>query len=77
MSAELRGRIQINMGALALLLGDVEQARASYEHAVELLDSVSDEEALTIALHNLALSHAEEQNWEAAETSFERCLAMA
>jgi tetratricopeptide (TPR) repeat protein len=76
-SAGLRGRIQINMGALALLLGDVEEARASYERAVELLDSISDEEALTLALHNLALAHAEEQDWDAAEASFERCLAIA
>ncbi|HSU92846.1 MAG TPA: tetratricopeptide repeat protein, partial [Gemmatimonadaceae bacterium] len=76
-SAALRGRIQINMGALALLLGDIEQARESYERAVALLDSIGDEEALTIALHNLALAHAEEQDWEAAETSFERCLAIA
>jgi len=57
-SAALRGRIQINMGALALLLGDVEEARASYERAVVLLDSINDEEALTIALHHLALAHA-------------------
>ena len=44
-SPALRGRIQINMGALALLLGDVEEARESYERAVELLDSINDEEA--------------------------------
>ncbi len=76
-SAALRGRIQINMGALSLLLGDVEEARASYERAVTLLESVSDDEALTLALHNLALAHAEEQDWDAAETAFERCLAIA
>jgi tetratricopeptide (TPR) repeat protein len=76
-SSALRGRIQINMGALSLLLGDTEEARASYERAVELLDSVSDEEALTLALHNLALAHAEEQDWDAAESSFERCLSLA
>jgi len=76
-NAALRGRIQINMGALALLLGDVEEARASYERAVELLDTVNDEEALTLALHNLALAHAEEQDYDAAEASFERCLAIA
>ena len=44
---------------------------------MELLDSISDEEALTIALHNLALAHAEEQDWDAAETSFARCLEIA
>jgi tetratricopeptide (TPR) repeat protein len=76
-SAKLRGRIQINIGALALLLGDVEEARESYERAVELLDSINDEEALTLALHNLALAHSEEQDWEAAEKAFERCLALA
>ena len=76
-SAALRGRIQINMGALALLLGDVEEARASYERAVALLESVNDDEALTLALHNLALAHAEEQDWDAAEAAFERCLAIA
>lgn len=76
-SAALRGRIQINMGALALLLGDVEEARASYERAVAILDSIDDEEALAIALHNLALAHAEEQDWDAAESSFARCLAIA
>jgi tetratricopeptide (TPR) repeat protein len=76
-SAPLRGRIQINIGALALLLGDVEEARASYERAVEILASIDDEEGLTIALHNLALAHAEEHEWDAAEKSFERCLALA
>ncbi|HEY8793796.1 MAG TPA: tetratricopeptide repeat protein [Gemmatimonadaceae bacterium] len=76
-SAPLRGRVQINIGALALLLGDVEEARASYERAVEILDSINDEEGLTIALHNLALAHSEEQDWDAAERSFERCLLFA
>ncbi len=76
-SAPLRGRIQINIGALSLLLGDVEEARASYERAVEILDSIDDEEGLTIALHNLALAHSEEQDWDAAERSFERCLLLA
>jgi tetratricopeptide (TPR) repeat protein len=76
-SPALRGRIQINMGALALLLGDVEEARASYERAVELLDSINDEEGLTLALHNLALAHSEEQDWDAAEASFELCLTIA
>jgi len=76
-SAKLRGRIQINIGALALLLGDVDEARESYERAVELLDSINDEEALTLALHNLALAHSEEQDFEAAEKAFERCLVLA
>ena len=76
-SAPLRGRIQINIGALSLLLGDVEEARTSYERAVEILDSINDEEGLTIALHNLALAHSEEQDWDAAERSFERCLLLA
>ncbi len=76
-SAPLRGRVQINIGALALLLGDVDEARASYERAVEILDSINDEEGLTIALHNLALAHSEEQDWDAAEQSFERCLLLA
>ncbi|MEP7067200.1 MAG: tetratricopeptide repeat protein [Gemmatimonadota bacterium] len=76
-SASLRGRIQINIGALSLLMGDVEEARASYERAVEILDTVNDEEALMLALHNLALAHAEEQDWDAAEVSFERCLGLA
>ena len=76
-SAPLRGRVQINIGALALLLGDVEEARASYERAVEILDSINDEEGLTIALHNLALAHSEEQDRDAAEQSFERCLLLA
>jgi tetratricopeptide (TPR) repeat protein len=76
-SAPLRGRIHINIGALALLLGDVEEARASYERAVEILDSINDEEGLTIALHNLALVHSEEEDRDAAEQSFERCLLLA
>ena len=76
-SAPLRGRVQINIGALALLVGDVEEARASYERAVEILDSIDDEEGLTIALHNLALAHSEEQDWDAAERAFERCLLLA
>jgi tetratricopeptide (TPR) repeat protein len=76
-SAALRGRIQINMGALSLLLGDVDEARESYGRAVELLESANDDEGLTLALHNLALAHAEEQDWEAAEKAFERCLGLA
>ena len=76
-SAALRGRIQINMGALSLLLGDVDEARESYGRAVELLESANDDEGLTLALHNLALAHAEEQDWEAAEKAFARCLGLA
>lgn len=76
-SPALRGRIQINSGALSLLLGNVEEARTSYERAVAILDSIHDEEGLTIALHNLALAHSEEQEWDAAEMAFERCLALA
>jgi tetratricopeptide (TPR) repeat protein len=73
----LRGRIQINTGALAMLQGGAAEARASYERAVEILLPVADEEGLTLAYHNLALAHVEEGEWEAAERSFELCLALA
>ena len=73
----LRGRIQINTGALAMLQGGAAEARASYERAVEILVPIADEEGLTLAYHNLALAHVEEGEWEAAERSFELCLALA
>lgn len=76
-SAPLRGRIQINIGALAMLQGNAAEARASYEVAVSILEPIDDEEGLTLALHNLALAHTEEQDWEAAEQSFEKCLMFA
>ena len=76
-SPSLRGRIQINIGALAMLHDDAEGALESYARAVEILDSIPDDEALTLALHNVALAHIEQESWDEAETALARCLEIA
>ena len=59
------------------LVADAEGALESYARAVEILDSVNDEEALTLALHNLALVHIDQESWDEAETALARCLEIA
>ena len=73
----LRGRIYLNLGALATLEGDVAQARELYGRSAQAFESVQDNAGLALAMHNLALLHADAGEWQEAEEAYNACLELS
>jgi tetratricopeptide (TPR) repeat protein len=75
--ASLRGRILLNLGVLANIEGDLDDARARYQKSIAEFERASNEEGLALAQHNLGMLHADRRDWAAAAESYERCLAIS
>jgi tetratricopeptide (TPR) repeat protein len=75
--AALRGRIHLNLGVLAAMLGETGEAKELYEQAARAFDEGRDDAGSALALHNLALLHAEAREWEEAEAAYAKCLVLA
>jgi tetratricopeptide (TPR) repeat protein len=76
-SPALRGRVYLNLGALATFEGDTAQARELYGRSIQALEQVQDEAGLALAMHNLALLHADAGAWEEAEEAYDACLELS
>jgi tetratricopeptide (TPR) repeat protein len=72
-----RGRIYLNLGVLATAEGDVAQARELYGRSVQAFEQVQDDAGLALAMHNLALLHADAREWKEAEEAYDACLEMS
>jgi tetratricopeptide (TPR) repeat protein len=75
--AALRGRILLNLGVLANIEGDLNDARGRYQKAAVEFERASDNEGLALAHHNLGMLHADCRDWVAAAESYERSLAIS
>jgi tetratricopeptide (TPR) repeat protein len=75
--ASLRGRILLNLGVLANIEGDLDDARARYHKSIVEFERASNEEGLALAHHNLGMLYADRSDWEAAAESYERCLTIS
>lgn len=73
----LRGRIQLNLGVLANILGDLEEARARYARSLSEFDAAGDEEGAALVHHNLGMLHADRADWAAAAQAYERALSIS
>jgi putative nucleotidyltransferase with HDIG domain len=73
-SAELRGRIEQNLGILANIRGDLSSALAHYERALQAFEAAGDERGCALAYNNLGMVSADRELWDAADAHYRECL---
>jgi putative nucleotidyltransferase with HDIG domain len=76
-SAELRGRIEQNLGILANMQGAVAEALAHYQQSLFAFEAVGDDRGRAIAYHNLGMVSADRELWDDADEYFRRSLDVA
>ena len=70
----LRGKILLNLGVIANIEGDFEDARQKYRRSLETFDRAGDESGRALVLHNLGMLHADQERWDEADEAYSRCL---
>lgn len=76
-SEELQGRILQNLGIMANVEGDLEQARGNYVRSLQAFIHAGDERGCAIAYHNLGMINADQEAWDEADRCFVQSLARA
>jgi putative nucleotidyltransferase with HDIG domain len=76
-SRELRARVEQNLGIIASIQGDLEDAVACYSRSLEAYESCGDEHGCAIAYHNLGMVSAQRQLLDEADAYFARSYATA
>jgi putative nucleotidyltransferase with HDIG domain len=76
-SRELRARVEQNLGILANIRGDLDEALACYGRSLEAYRSSGDEHGCAIAYHNLGMVSADRELWEEADRHFQASLEIA
>jgi len=76
-SAHLRGRTEQNLGILANVRGDPDEAVAHYRHSLLSFESVADDRGCAIAYHNLGMVSADCERWDDADRYFRLSLGIA
>jgi tetratricopeptide (TPR) repeat protein len=73
----LAGKIEQNLGIIANIRGNWEEALDHYQRSREAYASVSDQRGCAIAHHNLGMIHARRKEWEEADRHYRRCCGLA
>jgi tetratricopeptide (TPR) repeat protein len=76
-SPRLRGRIEQNLGILANIQGNHDEALAHYRRSLDGFERSGDERGRAIAYHNLGMVSADRGLWEDADRSFRVSLEIA
>lgn len=76
-SRELRARVQQNLGILANIQGDLDEAVARYERSLAAYRECGDPHGCAITYHNLGMVNADRGRYTAAECYFRESLALA
>lgn len=66
-NARLRGRIQQNLGVLANIRGDLDEAFAHYQGALSAFESSGDGQGMALVYHNLGMISGDRRKWEDAD----------
>ena len=74
---ELRGRIEQNLGVMANIQGDLDEAIAHYGRSLEAFQRANDRRGCAIAYHNLGMASADRERWDEAERYYHESLAIA
>ena len=69
-NAGLRAGIEQNLGILATVQGDHEQALAHYHRSLDAYVALGDERGLAHAYHNLGMINADRARWDEADACF-------
>ncbi len=76
-SRELRARVEQNLGILANIQGDLDEALARYRRSLEAYRASNDEHGCAIAYHNLGMASVDRQEFDEAERYFRQSYAIA
>ncbi|MGH7751570.1 MAG: tetratricopeptide repeat protein, partial [Gemmatimonadales bacterium] len=76
-SRELRARVEQNLGILASIQGDFDEALACYQRSLEAYTSCNDEHGCAIAYHNLGMASVDRGEFDHAEQSFRQSSEIA
>ena len=76
-SRALRARAEQNLGILANIQGDFEEALARYGRSLEAYRASDDEHGCAIAYHNLGMVSADRELWEEAERYYQESYQIA
>ncbi|HEY9480124.1 MAG TPA: HD domain-containing phosphohydrolase [Gemmatimonadaceae bacterium] len=74
---EIRSRIEQNLGVLANVQGDLDEALQHYLRSLDACRSVGDERGCAIAYHNLGMISADQQLWDDADRYFTSSVEIA
>lgn len=73
----LRSRIEQNLGILATIQGEHEEALRHYQSSLEACRAAGDDQGCAIAYHNLGMISADRREWAEAERCYQRSLEIA
>jgi putative nucleotidyltransferase with HDIG domain len=76
-SRGLRARVEQNLGILANIQGELDEALARYGRSLDAYREAGDEHGCAIAYHNLGMVSADRRLWDQAERYFGESLALA
>ena len=76
-SRALRARVEQNLGILANIQGDFEEAVARYGRSLEAFRASNDEHGCAIAYHNLGMASGDRQQLDEAERYFQQSYEIA
>jgi putative nucleotidyltransferase with HDIG domain len=76
-SRELRARVEQNLGIVANIQGNLDDAVAHYEGSLEAYRASNDEHGCAIAYANLGIAHTDLRQYERAEGYFQRSYEIA
>ena len=76
-SAELRGRIEQNLGILANIQGALTEALSHYQRSLQAFESTGDDRGCAIAYHNLGMVSADRELWDDADHYFGQSFQIA
>ena len=76
-SAELRARIEQNLGVIANIQGDFRAALRHYQQSLEAFRGARDDRGCAIAYNNLGLVSADKRLWKDAEQYFAESLKLS
>ncbi len=76
-SRELRARVQQNLGIIANIHGDLDQAQQHYASSLDEYQQANDEHGCALAYHNLGMVSTDRAEYEAADGYFTRSREIA
>jgi putative nucleotidyltransferase with HDIG domain len=76
-NAVLRARVEQNLGILANIQGELDEALSRYRRSLEAYQSGGDLHGAAIAYHNLGMVSADRERYSEAESYFRRSLTLA
>ena len=71
-----RGRVMLNLGAVANVEGDFAAARSCYERSRAIFQRTGFARGEASALHNLGMLNADEARWTEADEAYGQCLQL-